>query len=311
MTDFFTALASDLRDRRFLPILVLLGVALIAALAFAVLGGGSSSSSAPTPSAASPRPATRIGAVTITKAPETASSQAVAETTSPNGSPHGSGAPRNPFKPLSSPVGASSSSKGSGGTSSSSSSGNQGGTSSGGSHASNTSTSSSSGSGGSTSGSGGSKPTVTVKSTVPPKPAPPKPIYVVSVVNGFAPSPGQPANLTDVPDVKVGEKLPSASDPRLVFEGVNKNATGAIFKLLAPAILHGPAGCMPSPENCESIVLPIKKAEELEYAEADGQTVAYAIEVVNISKVTIKAGAARAHAAGNGHKRHGHRHRSK
>lgn len=121
---------------------------------------------------------------------------------------------------------------------------------------------------------------------------------------GFAPAPGQPANLTAIPDVKTGEKLPSASDQRLVFEGVNAAGSGAIFKLLVPPILHGSATCKPSPTQCESIVLPIKQAEQLEYAEENGQTSLYEIEVVNISKVTIKATTARASAASRHHRHH-------
>lgn len=124
---------------------------------------------------------------------------------------------------------------------------------------------------------------------------------------GFAPSPGQPANLTAIPDVKTGEKLPSASDQRLVFQRVNSAGTGAIFKLLAPPILHGSATCIPSPENCESIELPIKQPEQLEYAEENGQTALYEIEVIDIAKVTVKAGAARAHTASR-RRRHHHRH---
>ncbi len=48
MNDFLNSLKSDLLDRRLLPILALVGVALIAAVAYAVLGGGSSTSSTPT-----------------------------------------------------------------------------------------------------------------------------------------------------------------------------------------------------------------------------------------------------------------------
>jgi hypothetical protein len=139
-------------------------------------------------------------------------------------------------------------------------------------------------------------------------------VYIVTLLAGFAPSPGQPVNLTGYPDLKVGEKLPSKTDQRLVFERVNSSATAAIFKLLVPPILHGPAVCLPSPENCEEIEIPIKKAEQLEYAEANGQTTLYEIGVVSVTKVSLKGSAARAHAARNNaghHKHHRRKHRTK
>ena len=60
MTDFLGSLKADLLDRRILPILVLLGVALVGALAYAVLGGGGSTATAT--GQVSPAPATAISA---------------------------------------------------------------------------------------------------------------------------------------------------------------------------------------------------------------------------------------------------------
>lgn len=45
--DFLQSLKTDLFDRRLLPLLGLVAVAFVAALAYAVLGGGSSTSSTP------------------------------------------------------------------------------------------------------------------------------------------------------------------------------------------------------------------------------------------------------------------------
>ncbi len=47
MNDFFTSLKSDLLDKRFLPVLVVLAVALVAAVGYAVLGSGGSSTTPP------------------------------------------------------------------------------------------------------------------------------------------------------------------------------------------------------------------------------------------------------------------------
>ena len=49
MTDFLSSLKADLLDRRLLPLVALVAVGLVAAVAYAVLGGGSS---AATPTAA-------------------------------------------------------------------------------------------------------------------------------------------------------------------------------------------------------------------------------------------------------------------
>ena len=50
MKNFLDSLKSDLLDRRMRPVLAVVCVALLGAVAFAVLGGGSSSSTAPAPS---------------------------------------------------------------------------------------------------------------------------------------------------------------------------------------------------------------------------------------------------------------------
>ena len=99
MNDFLKSLRSDLLDKRFLPVLAVLGVALLAALAYAVLGAKGSSTS-PTPSAgvaSSVRKATAV--VSISQAPANPN-QAVAETTSGASKQHSSGKTRDPFTPL-------------------------------------------------------------------------------------------------------------------------------------------------------------------------------------------------------------------
>ena len=97
MTDFLGSLKADLLDRRMLPLLALVGVALVGALAYAVLGGGSSSTS---PTATTSAPPISLGApgIAISQAPSSAS-QAIAETTSGSARQRG-GSSRDPFTPL-------------------------------------------------------------------------------------------------------------------------------------------------------------------------------------------------------------------
>ena len=82
MNDFVNSLKSDLLDRRFLPVLALLGVALIAALAYAVLGAGRPRRArhrlrAPPPSSSSSSGVTKAtGVVAISQAPADTAKQA-------------------------------------------------------------------------------------------------------------------------------------------------------------------------------------------------------------------------------------------
>jgi hypothetical protein len=289
MSEFFNSLKSDLLDRRFLPVLTVLGVALIAAVAYAVLGGGSSTS--PTPSPSVPSGVTKASAaVAITQAPAN-TNQAIAETTSGASKQHSdSGNPRNPFKPLPGAKTASTSSSGSTGASKSSSS---------------SSTSSSSGSSGkSTSSAGGTTPTTTALKPV----APAKPRYYIhfhvtaqfgvvpAVVEG---TPPQPAQLKTFPDMALNEPLPSKENPQVVYLGVVvKTGDTAAFGLTGAAILHGAATCKPSPTQCEAIELQAGQSETLEVVSSTGQTVTYELKIVSITKSeSDSASAAKAHTA--------------
>lgn len=287
MTDFLNSLKSDLLDRRFLPVLALLGVALLAALAYAVLGGSSSStrSTPPTPIASSGATgAAGVAVVTVTPAP--AVDKAVSETTS--GAHHHSGAPRNPFAPLpganTKPATASSSS------SAKTSSGSSGASSSTGS------------SGKSTSSAGGTTP----KTTTTPKPsAPAKPrVFIhfhVSAQFGVVPTaaegaPPQPAQLKTYADMPLDEPLPDKANPQLVYVGVVlRTGKEAVFALTGADFLHGPAVCKPSATQCQAIELRAGQSERLEVVEANGQTVAYELKLLSIAK-TLSATASAAHA---------------
>lgn len=293
MTDLLNSLKSDLLDRRFLPFLALLGAALIAALAYAVLGGGSSS---PTTPAAGGAPS-GVGAsagVAISKAPAKAN-VAVAETT--NASSQSPGKPRNPFAPQpgaktatstkSSSSSSTSASKSSAGASNSSSSG---------------STPASSGSGKATSGSGGAP------ATTPHPSAPAKPLYYIHyhVSAQFGPLPAAtpgaappPAQLKTYTDMKLDEPLPDKSNPQLVFLGVVlKTGKEAVFALTGEPILNGSAACKPSPSQCQAIELRAGQSERLEVTEASGQTLTYELKLLSIAKtISSGASAARAHSA--------------
>jgi len=283
MNDFFSSLKSDLTDKRFLPILAVLGVALIAAVAYAVLGsGGSSTGTPPTPSSAATSATVTKGSVAITAAPEN-TSQAVAETTS--GASKHSGPSRDPFTPLPEAKAKSASSSSSSAKSASS-------TTNGG---------SSSGSSKSTSGSGGTTP------ATPPKPvATAKKIYIhyhVTAQFGVVPAPvagapAQPAQLKTYADMPLNEPLP-ANEPQLVYVGVQvSNGKDAAFALTGAAILHGSATCKPSPTQCQAILLAPGQSETLEVLGATGQTTIYELKVISVSKtVSESASTARAHGA--------------
>jgi hypothetical protein len=292
MNDFLRSLRSDLLDRRFLPVLVLLGVALVAALAYAVLGGGSTSQS---PVAGS-TPATQIrassgaagptGVVAISQA--SPANKAVSETTS--GAPRHSGTPRNPFTPLPGAKKAASPAGGSSGGSSGTSSGSS-------------SAGASPSSGSATTPSGGGTAPATPKPRAPAKPR----YYIhyhVTAQFGVVPAavegaPPQPAQLKTYSDMALNEPLPSKENPQLVYLGVVlSTGRDAAFSLTGEAILHGSATCKPSPTQCQAIELQAGQSETLEVVSATGQPITYELKLLSIAKsVSGSASAAKAHAA--------------
>lgn len=275
MSDFLNSLKSDLLDRRFLPVLALLGVALAAAIAYAVLGAGGSSTGSPRPvaSSAPPLAGTTSATIAIHQAPANPD-QAVSETTSGASKQHG-GPARNPFKPLPStqPKTASPSGK-SGGSGSSSSSGQQ------------------SGSGSSSKGSGGTPTSGT--SPKPAKPKPPRKIYQVDVLFGVAPAgtPSQNIQLATLNNLTRLDPLTAGGEAPLVFAGVTPGGHSAIFTLVREVILSGPATCRPSASQCQAIQLRPGQSEELEYFPPSGQALVYKIALVSIK--AVKASAAKA-----------------
>jgi hypothetical protein len=276
MTEFLQSIKSDLFSRRLLPLLGLLGVALIAAIGYAATGG--SNSSAPATSASVPSAPTPRGAAVLPVAVAPANpNEAISET--PGGVRYQSQGPtRDPFVPLPSPPAA----KGASSTSSSGSSSKSTGSSSSG------SSTKKAGSGGSSGG--GHKAPV----PAPKKPAKPQFPYVVSVLFGPASAtPGQPATLTPYENLKPLQPLPSQQDVRVSFERVTTGGNGAVFKLVVPPILHGSGICLPSTSECQTIDLEVGHAEELEYIEANGQAAVYELKVVSITKKSGGANTAR------------------
>jgi hypothetical protein len=278
MTEFLRSIKSDLLSRRMLPFLVVLGVALIAALGYALTGG----SAGPAPAASASLPSTSGGSVGSTGSASVSVAaanpeQAVSET--PGGVRYQSQGPtRDPFVPLPTPNASTS-------TSSSKSASSSSASSSGG--------SSSSGKGSSSTGkgSGGNSAPAPAKPSKPSKPQNP---YTVAVWFGIPSStPGQTTTLVPYPSLNLGQPLPSKQDVRVVFERVTSDGKGAIFKLVAPPILHGTGICLPSTSECLTIDLEVDRYEVLEYVEANGQSVTYELGVVSITKNSGAASAAR------------------
>jgi hypothetical protein len=278
MTNFLGSLKADLLDRRILPIAVLLGAALVGALAYALLGGGGSAAT-PAP-VASPASTLSTGvsasSISVTQAP-TALGQPVAETTS--GSAHRSGPSRNPFAPL---PGAS---------------------------VTITSTSGVTGPGAGSQTSPSSTPAATAPSTVgtgsggsttpeaKPSPSTPKKqtVYRVGVLFGAVPagSPSPSPSLTPYERLKRQQPLPSSTQPLVVFRGVTAGGKSASFTLVGEAILRGGAACLPSASQCQAIDLKPGQVEELEYVPLEGAPVIYQLQVVSIDATKASASAAR------------------
>jgi hypothetical protein len=285
MNTFIDSLKADLLNRRVLPFLIALGVALLAALAYAILGGGSETPSAPTASIVTPGAGTP--GIDVTPA-TTNADKAIAETTS--GSPKLRLHANNPFKPLPEPKAKS--------ASTSSSSSNSAGSGSGSSSSSSSSpASSSSGSSSSSSSGSSSSGTPAPKTSKPAKPKPPAPVYEAEVQFGqVSTTAGQSAQLTAYKELKPAAQVPSSTSPIVAYSGATKDGKSATFKLAAEVIVPASATCQPSATQCESIVLKPGQSVELSYLPPNGgATVVYKLELVSLTP--LKASAAKAHKA--------------
>jgi hypothetical protein len=274
ITDFFSSLKEDLLSKRMLPFLVVLGIVLVAAVAYAVLGGGSSSSPTPVTASVPAGASAAVGDVAVSQAPANPN-EPISETTEGTSKQH-HGVAHNPFTPLPEAKKATVAS-----TSSSSSA----------------STTPSAGSTPSAPSSGGTTPT-TPKETTPAKPK----VYVhyhVTAQLGVVPvvaegAPAQPALLKTYKDMALDEPLPGKANPQLVFLGVVlRTGKEALFGLTGAAILHGSGSCQPSATQCQAIDLQVGQSETLEVLEADGSTVTYELKLVSIDKSTSTASTAR------------------
>jgi hypothetical protein len=275
MNDFLASLKADLLDRRLLPLVALVAAGLVAAIAYAALGGGSSTVT-PTAATSSGTSSVPAGLATSQTTPETA----VAEVTSGAAVQH-HGTAHNPFTALS-------------GAKAKSASASTGSTST-------TTTSSPSSSSGS---SGGSTPTTPSapstpstprtpsKPSTPSTPAKPKTVYHVAVQFGALPV-SAAAPLTPYENLKLLTPLPSSSQALIVFRGVTAGGKSATFTLVGEAILHGAGKCLPSATQCEAIDLQSGKAEQLEYLSATGQVLSYELKVVSITSEKASSAAVR------------------
>jgi hypothetical protein len=261
MNDFLSSLKADLLERRTLALLGLLAAALVGAVAYAVLGAGSSS--APPP-ASSPGVGAGVGAAGIVAVPAPPNSRAaLAEVTSGAPLQRGGGS-RDPFTPL----------PGSTATLSSPSSPTKSKTS-----------------GSPSPSSGKSKasnptPEASEKPTKQPsKPAKPKVVYRVEVRFGtIAPgTPPQSAQLTPYDGLKAQQVLPSPGVPLVAFDGVVMGGRRAKFKLVGESFLRGTAACVPSVSLCQAITLAPGQSEELEYLPPGAPPVVYELQVVKIT----------------------------
>jgi hypothetical protein len=277
MTDFLNSVRADLTDRRVLPIVGLVVLALVGAIAYVALGG-SSAPATPSPVAATV-PGTPPGLAVTQTTPE----KAVAEVTEGAALQHKGGSSRDPFAAVPGTDQASTTS-----ASSSSSSSKASSAASGSSSANPGSTGSSSGS--PSTGSGGSTPTPTTPST-PSKPSSPsKPqtqatVYHVAVLFGpvTPEASSQASQLTPYENLKLLTPLPSPKQPLIVFRGVTSGGKSATFSLVSEAILHGNGACVPSTSQCQAVELRTGQSEQLQYISEAGQSETYELKVVSIA----------------------------
>jgi hypothetical protein len=255
MSGFLDAIKGDLLDRRLRAGALLLVAALIAAIVYAVSGGGGTAPAVPGPAVSPTSTSLPGGSITPTAAASNPN-QAVAETPS-GAAKQRRGTLRNPFTPL----------PGSGAALTSSPGGKS---------------STGKGTQESTRTSGGTTPSTP---SAPKAPAVPKTTYEVSVAMGVVPpgTPPQSAQLTSYQNLKFQQKLPSTSLRLLAYTGVASGGKKATFKLIGELIPRGGAAtCSPSPTQCQTIELESEKGEELEYLPPTGPAQVYELQVTNL-----------------------------
>jgi hypothetical protein len=272
MNEFFASVKADLTDRRLLPVVAGVCVILVAALAYALLGGhGSSSSSSGTPV---PAPTSQLPtgiAVTGAQARE-----AVSETTD-GFKDQQHGVAKNPFAPLpgaeTAPTAATVASTpagGSGGESTATTTSTAGGEES----------------------SGSSEPSGSEETTAPTKPKKKaKTVYDVTVQFGTLPPGTAPedAQLHEYKKLRLQTPLPSSEQPLMVFRGVTAKGRSATFTLVGEAILTGAGTCLPSPQQCQAVDLKPGETEQLNALGPNGESTIYELRVLNIKAETAKA----------------------
>ncbi|HEX3434691.1 MAG TPA: hypothetical protein VHT25_11595 [Solirubrobacteraceae bacterium] len=290
MNEFLGSLKADLLDRRLRPVLLLVGVALLAAVAYASFGGGGSSSATPPASSASAAAPATPGVSVREAGADT--KQPVAETTNGTAQQR-KGILRNPFaavpgvKTAKAAAAPASSASATGTSKTSGASGESSGGSSGG------ESQAGSKSGASEAPSANEEKTSqTKKSSKPAK----QTVYHVTVMFGVAPAGTPPlsAQLTPYDNLKRQQPLPSTAQPLVVFRGVTAGGKSATFTLVGEAILRGQGACQPDASQCLAIDLKPGQYEELEYVPPEGTPVVYQLQVVKIDSTKASAAAARA-----------------
>ena len=284
MNELFSSIRADLTDRRLLPVVALVGACLVAAVAYAVLGG-SSSAGGPGSPVGVPNVTPPSGIAVTGTTPE----HAVAETTD-GFKEQSSGKARNPFSPL----------PGSGSTSTTAKTASAG---------SSAGSSSGSGSGGSTeaggstteTGSSGGTETKTEPQTKKKTQTAPKTVYDVAIEFGTLP-PGitpETAQLTPFTKLKLQTPLPNATTTVLVFRGVTAKGRSATFSIVGEAFPAGTGVCLPSPVQCEAVDLKPGATEQFSVYNADGSSTIYELRVLTIAaeKKAAKSNAKSARAA--------------
>jgi hypothetical protein len=281
MNEFFKSLKDDLSDRRMLPLVAVAAVALVVAIGFVALGGGSSSST-PAPTA-TPLARGAAGIAVTQSAP--GSEHAVAETTDGAKSQrHGSA--RDPFSVLP-------------GTETKVAVATVSGAGSATSKASSESSAASGSAGGKSTSSPKTettKPTSSTPSTgVTPKSSKQTTVFSVALEFGQLPPPGSgiTPQLTPYPSLTKPTPLPSHTTKLIEFLGVSgadvaKGGGGkeATFALATEAILHGNGVCRPSPVQCSLISLKVGQAEQLEFFSTSGLLAAWELRVTAITTDT-------------------------
>jgi hypothetical protein len=131
----------------------------------------------------------------------------------------------------------------------------------------------------------------------PSRPSAPKKLYEVATISvRFGSSDGSDRKRMNVRRLTA---LPNVADPALVYLGLKRDNKTAVFLVDEAATVQGDGRCLPSPQNCETVLLTVGDTLFVDY-ETEGETQQYQLDFRKVlRKQTARASSSMRSELGN------------